>query len=267
MWLQVVGDALSLGVRTTQMIDPVFKGVAGLTLNGGQGLATLLGAERELPNGVMSKLQVELSGNGPEWAAELATSPEARRYRLKGSFKINPSQFSWLTEWVYQLSPANRITVKGSVALPSLAQLAQIRGKAAYHFLNYPLKMLRCEVTARHAVSETTTAATVGVVAGIDKIALQLAYERGPQKVTLPVSISNELSAVSLGATLAVVAAACAVLKFFYLDPREAAALKEALERSHAAHAEAMAAAKDEADAYQRGLGDEFSITNDEFFI
>lgn len=123
------------------------------------------------------------------------------------------------------------------------------------------------------------------MVAGIDKIALQLTYERGtnyaiiqhittmidtmsnngidhnlkcavwivpnvscvnfnrkrggllrltgPQKVSCPVAVVNELSAVSLGATLAAVAATCAMIKFFYLDPREAAALKEALERSH----------------------------------
>jgi hypothetical protein len=61
----------------------------------------------------------------------------------------------------------------------------------------------------------------VGVVAQIDKIALHVAYERGPQKVSVPVSISNELSATSLGLTLAATAVACALIKYCYLDPRQ----------------------------------------------
>jgi hypothetical protein len=93
-------------------------------------------------------------------------------------------------------------------------------GRAAYHFFNYPLKMLRCEVLARHVINETTSAATVGVVAQIDKIALQLAYERGPQKLALPVAISNELSAASLAATLAATTVVCALIKYYYIDPR-----------------------------------------------
>ena len=71
------------------------------------------------------------------------------------------------------------------------------------------------------AITETTTAATVGVVAQIDKIALHLAYERGPQKVAVPVSISNELSATSLGLTFAATAVVCALIKYYYLDPRQ----------------------------------------------
>jgi hypothetical protein len=50
----------------------------GLTLNAGSGLTTLLGGERELLPGLVSKLQVELSDSGPEWATELNYSPEAR---------------------------------------------------------------------------------------------------------------------------------------------------------------------------------------------
>ena len=57
----------------------------------------------------------------------LAVSFAVRRYRIKNAFKINPVQLSWLSEWAYQLSPLTRITIKGSIALPSMAQLAQIR--------------------------------------------------------------------------------------------------------------------------------------------
>ena len=79
----------------------------------------------------------------------------------------------------------------------------------------------RFHVRGGQAITETTAAATVGVVAQIDKIALHLAYERGPQKVSVPVSISNELSATSLGLTLAATAAVCALIKYCYLDPRQ----------------------------------------------
>lgn len=144
----VVGDSVSFGGRTAQVINPLTKGIAGLTL-ARNGLTTLLGGERELCPGLISKLQVELSYTGPEWATELNYSPEAR-YRIKNNFKINPIQLSWLSEWAYQLSPLTRISVRGSVALPSLAQLAQLRGRAKYHFFNYPLKMFRCEILARH---------------------------------------------------------------------------------------------------------------------
>jgi curved DNA-binding protein CbpA len=144
----VVGDSVSLGGRTAQVLNPLTKGIAGLTL-AGNGLTTLLGGERELCPGLISKLQVELSDTGAEWATELNYSPEAR-YRIKNNFKINPIQLSWLSEWAYQFSPLTRVSVRGSVALPSLAQLAQIRGRAMYHFFNYPLKMLRCEILARH---------------------------------------------------------------------------------------------------------------------
>ena len=47
-----------------------------------------------------------------------------------------------------------------------------------------------------------------------------------------------------------------AVCWSFDLLQWQEAALKEALERSHAAHAEAMKEAKAEADDYQRGLAD-----------
>ena len=150
----VVGDSVSLGGRTAQVINPLTKGIAGLTL-AGNGLTTLLGGERELCPGLISKLQVELSDTGPEWATELNYSPEAR-YRIKNNFKINPIQLSWLSEWAYQFSPLTRICVRGSVALPSLAQLAQIRGRAMYHLFNYPLKMLRCEILARHVSLNAT---------------------------------------------------------------------------------------------------------------
>ena len=82
----VVGDQVSLGGRTAQVINPLTKGVAGLTL-AGNGLTTLLGGERELCPGAISKVQVELSERGPEWATELNYSPEAR-YRIRNSFKI-----------------------------------------------------------------------------------------------------------------------------------------------------------------------------------
>ena len=72
------------------------------------------------------------------------------KVKIKNNVKINPIQLSWLSEGAYQFSPLTRISVRGSVALPSLAQLAQIRGRAMYHLFNYPLKMLRCEILARH---------------------------------------------------------------------------------------------------------------------
>ena len=250
----VVGDALSLGCRSTQMLSPKLKGLAGLTVAQGAGLTCLLGAERELTPAVTSKLQVELGEDGPQWSASLSRSENRRR--LNAAFKINPTQLSLLTEGALVLSAATRVHCKFSVALPSLSQLARLRGRAMYYLFNYPLKMLRCELGARQQLADSNAAANVALVGALDGVTLNLAYERGPQKVAVPLSLAKELSLLTLGTTLCATAALCLALKLYVFDPRAESALKEALARSHAAHAEAMAASKSEADSYQKGLAE-----------
>lgn len=251
----VCGDQYRFTARAQQLMTKSVKATSGFTLSPQQGLVMLLGGEKELSPFIIAKNDIEFSRwDGFSMSSEVVRNGPEEGNRLKGGLKIDARQLGLNGEWQYMTSDAVRCHCKWGMAIPSMVQLRNFNTETALCIMNYPLKMIMLELGGVRMMTSHNAAAGVSVAATLDGVALLLKYERGPQKLTIPIQLTNELSALSFGIALASTASVVALLQYCVIEPRAQLELEKAAARSRVKHAEERKTQWEEADAHQRGM-------------